>query len=32
VGSGRVQAFDARTGKQAWMFDPLPRSPSDPAA
>lgn len=30
--SGRVLAFDARTGKQVWEFDPLPRDPSDPAA
>ncbi len=30
--SGRVLAFDARTGKQVWEFDPLPRSPTDPAA
>lgn len=29
--SGRVLAFDARTGKQVWEFDPLPRSASDPA-
>jgi quinoprotein glucose dehydrogenase len=27
-----VLAFDARTGKQVWEFDPLPRSPNDPAA
>lgn len=30
--SGRVLAFDARTGKPLWEFDPLPRSASDPAA
>jgi len=30
--SGRVLAFDARTGRQVWEFDPLPRNPSDPAA
>jgi quinoprotein glucose dehydrogenase len=30
--SGRVLAFDARTGKSAWEFDPLPRDASDPAA
>lgn len=30
--SGRVLAFDARTGKQLWEFDPLPRDPADPAA
>jgi quinoprotein glucose dehydrogenase len=27
-----VLAFDARTGKPVWEFDPLPRSPTDPAA
>jgi quinoprotein glucose dehydrogenase len=30
--SGRVLAFDARTGKPVWEFDPLPRVSSDPAA
>ena len=30
--SGRVLAFDARTGKPRWEFDPIPRSPGDPAA
>lgn len=30
--SGRVQAFDARTGKPLWTFDPVPRDPADPAA
>jgi len=30
--SGRVLAFDARSGEQVWEFDPLPRDPSDPAA
>lgn len=30
--SGRVVAFDARTGEQVWQFDPLPRDPADPAA
>jgi len=30
--SGRVLAFDARTGAQRWAFDPLPRDPADPAA
>jgi len=30
--SGRVLAFDARTGKPAWEFDPLPRDTSNPAA
>jgi membrane-bound PQQ-dependent dehydrogenase (glucose/quinate/shikimate family) len=30
--SGRVLAFDARTGEQLWEFDPLPRDPENPAA
>lgn len=30
--SGRVLAFDARSGEALWEFDPLPRDPSDPAA
>jgi quinoprotein glucose dehydrogenase len=30
--SGRILAFDARTGEQRWEFDPLPRDPNDPAA
>ena len=30
--SGRVLAFDARSGKPLWQFDPLPRDPNDPAA
>lgn len=30
--SGRVLAFDARSGKPLWQFDPLPRDPADPAA
>lgn len=30
--SGRVLAFDARSGKQLWAFDPLPRTAEDPAA
>lgn len=30
--SGRILAFDARTGQQLWEFDPLPRNPADPAA
>jgi membrane-bound PQQ-dependent dehydrogenase (glucose/quinate/shikimate family) len=30
--SGRVLAFDARSGEPAWEFDPLPRNPLDPAA
>ncbi|HEY5760007.1 MAG TPA: pyrroloquinoline quinone-dependent dehydrogenase [Steroidobacter sp.] len=29
--SGRVLAFDARSGKQVWQFDPVPRSSDDPA-
>jgi len=30
--SGRVLAFDARSGAPLWSFDPLPRNPEDPAA
>ncbi len=30
--SGRVMAFDARTGAPRWQFDPLPRDASNPAA
>lgn len=29
--SGRVQAFDARSGAPRWSFDPVPRDPADPA-
>ncbi len=29
--SGRVMAYDARSGKFLWQFDPLPRDPADPA-
>ena len=29
--SGRVLAFDARSGKPRWQFDPVPRDASDPA-
>lgn len=29
--SGRVQAFDARSGAALWSFDPVPRDPGDPA-
>jgi len=29
--SGRVLAYDARTGEQRWEFDPVPRDPGDPA-
>lgn len=29
--SGRVMAYDARTGKALWDFDPVPRDPNDPA-
>jgi quinoprotein glucose dehydrogenase len=28
---GSVRAFDARTGALRWTFDPVPRSPADPA-
>ena len=28
---GTVHAFDARTGKLAWYFNPVPRDPADPA-
>jgi quinoprotein glucose dehydrogenase len=27
---GVVRAFDARTGKERWSWDPIPREPSDP--
>ncbi len=30
--SGRVQAFDTRSGKKLWDFDPVPRDPNDPAS
>ncbi len=30
--SGRVLAFDARSGAQLWEFDPVPRDPGDPAS
>jgi quinoprotein glucose dehydrogenase len=30
--SGRILAFDARTGQPLWEFDPIPRNASDPAA
>lgn len=29
--SGRVLAYDARSGKFLWEFDPVPRDPNDPA-
>ncbi len=29
--SGEVRAYDARTGKQKWAWDPVPRDSSDPA-
>ncbi|MBL9097791.1 MAG: pyrroloquinoline quinone-dependent dehydrogenase [Alphaproteobacteria bacterium] len=29
--SGKVRAFDARTGVPRWTFDPVPRDPADPA-
>ena len=28
--SGAVRAFDVRTGKPRWTFDPIPRDPGDP--
>ncbi|MDX2276146.1 MAG: pyrroloquinoline quinone-dependent dehydrogenase [Hyphomonadaceae bacterium] len=28
---GTVHAFDARTGRQIWRFNPVPRDPADPA-
>lgn len=30
--SGALRAFDARTGEFRWSFDPVPRSPDNPAA
>jgi quinoprotein glucose dehydrogenase len=30
--SGVVRAFDARSGKIIWTFDPVPRNPGDPQA
>jgi quinoprotein glucose dehydrogenase len=30
--SGRITAFDARSGAVVWTFDPIPRSAEDPAA
>lgn len=29
--NGSVRAFDARTGARRWTFDPVPRTPADPA-
>jgi len=29
--SGKVQAFDARSGAARWSWDPIPRDPDDPA-
>ncbi|MCL4721336.1 MAG: pyrroloquinoline quinone-dependent dehydrogenase, partial [Gammaproteobacteria bacterium] len=29
--NGAVRAFDARSGAPRWIFDPIPRSPDDPA-
>ncbi|HSD54660.1 MAG TPA: pyrroloquinoline quinone-dependent dehydrogenase [Burkholderiales bacterium] len=29
--SGEVRAFDARSGKLAWSWDPVPQNPADPA-
>jgi len=28
---GIVRAFDARTGRRGWLWDPIPRDPGDPA-
>jgi quinoprotein glucose dehydrogenase len=30
--SGRISAFDARTGAVLWTFDPIPQTADDPAA
>ncbi|MDX1489198.1 MAG: PQQ-binding-like beta-propeller repeat protein, partial [Acidiferrobacterales bacterium] len=30
--SGKVRAYDARSGAPVWSFDPVPRDPADPAA
>jgi quinoprotein glucose dehydrogenase len=30
--SGEVRAFDARTGKLRWSWDPIPQRPGDPGA
>jgi quinoprotein glucose dehydrogenase len=30
--TGRITAFDARSGAVVWTFDPIPRSADDPAA
>jgi quinoprotein glucose dehydrogenase len=30
--AGTVRAFDARSGRLAWEFDPVPRNPGDPQA
>lgn len=29
--TGKVHAFDARSGAPRWTFDPIPRDPADPA-
>lgn len=29
--SGEIRAFDVRTGRPLWTFDPVPRDPADPA-
>lgn len=29
--SGKVQAFNTRTGTKLWEFDPIPKDPDDPA-
>lgn len=28
--SGKLRAFDARTGRPLWQWDPIPRNPDDP--
>lgn len=30
--SGEIRAFDARTGRQVWRWDPIPQDAKDPAA
>ena len=30
--SGEVRAFDVRTGKLAWRWDPIPQDARDPAS
>jgi quinoprotein glucose dehydrogenase len=31
IASGEVRAYDARTGRLAWTWDPIPQDPKDPA-